>query len=146
MEIKLTSENVIVMSAVIAAVSSIITLIFNHVLDLRKQKKISQWQLDFERLNNLEELAGKAKELALSYASPEIVESEFKPIHDSLRHEAGKLARYPKLACAIRDLNHACAVVVAKSTKHDFDQEWRDKIDPAYKIILHECDKITKRK
>ena len=146
MEIRLTSENVVIMAATVAAVSSVITLLLNHILDLRKQKKMSQWQLDFERLSQLEELAGKAKELALSYASPEVVEAEFVPIHDTLRHEAGKLSRYPKLANTIRELNHACAIVVARPTDGSVEREWRAKIAPAYEALLQECDRITRRK
>lgn len=77
--------------------------------------------------------------------APEVLESEFLPLHDQLRQRVGRLGRYPGLAEALRELNHACAVNVAKKVSLGYSREWQEKIAPAFQKFLSECDAITRR-
>lgn len=132
-------------AALIAALTSIVTLGLNTRLTILKEKRLLLWQKELDRLMELEELAGLAQEIALSYASPESLETEFPPLHNQLRHAAGKFGRYPELSKVLRELNHACAVTVAEKVKRGDSREWQEKIAPAYERFLSECDAITKR-
>ena len=141
----MTKEEVTLIAALIAALTSVITLGLNSRLAVLREKRMLLWQKELERLYELEEKAGIAQELALSYASAEVLEKEFPPLRDELRHSAGKFGRYPDLAKAIRELNHACAVTVAEKVKSGDSREWAEKIKPAHKTLIDACDKITKR-
>ena len=55
-------------AASIAAVASIINLVFNSHLTILREKRMLSWQ--HERIVELEEAAGKAMDLALSCVSP----------------------------------------------------------------------------
>lgn len=139
------AQTVTLIAAIIAALTSVVTLWLNARLAILKEKRLLLWQQELERIIELEEIAGVAQELALSYASPEVLDREFSPLHDKLRHSAGRFGRYPGLATALRELNHACAVTVAEKVKYGDSREWQEKIAPAYKTFLEECDVITQR-
>ena len=141
----MTTEEVTLIAALIAALTSIVTLGLNTRLAILKEKRMLLWQKELDRLLELEETAGVAQEIALSYASAEVLEKEFPPLHDQLRHAAGRFGRYPELSQALRDLNHACAVTVAEKVKSGDSREWQEKIKPAYQKFLNACDAITKR-
>ena len=123
----MTKEEITLIAALIAALTSIITLGLNTRLALLREKRMLLWEKELERLSELEEKAGIAQEIALSYASAEVMEKEFPPLHDELRHMAGKFGRYPELAKSIRELNHACAVTVAEKVKNGDSLEWAEK-------------------
>ncbi|WP_415888178.1 hypothetical protein ACMXYV_09095 [Neptuniibacter sp. SY11_33] len=141
----MTKEEVTLIAALIAALTSIVSLGLNSRLAVMREKRMMLWEKELQRLHDLEEKAGIAQEIALSCASPEIIEKEFHPLHDELRHAAGRFGRYPELAKAIRELNHACAVTVAEKVEHGDSREWSKKIKPAHTVLLKECDAITKR-
>ena len=86
----MTKEEVTLIAALIAALTSVITLGLNSRLAVLREKRMLIWQKELERLYELEEKAGIAQELALSYASAEVLEKEFPPLRDELRHSAGK--------------------------------------------------------
>jgi hypothetical protein len=114
-EYMMTTETVTLIAAIIAALTSIGSLVLNTRLAINKEKRMLLWEKELNRLAELEEMAGIAQELALSSADPKVIEAEFKPIHDKLRHSAGRFGRYPDLAKSIRELNHCCAVTVAET-------------------------------
>lgn len=141
----MTKEEVTLIAALIAALTSIVTLGLNARLAILREKRMLIWEKEVQRLHELEEKAGVIQEIALSYANPNLLEQEFFPLHDEMRHAAGKFGRYPVLAQAIRDLNHACAVTVAEKVKSGDSREWQEKIKPAHQALLRACDEITKR-
>lgn len=96
----MTAEQVTLVAALIAALTSVVTLGLNARLALLRERRMLLWQKELERLTEVEEWAGIAQEVSLSYASPQVLEAEFKPIHDKLRLAAGRFGRYPKLAAA----------------------------------------------
>ena len=140
-----TTEEATLIAALVAALTSIVTLGLNTRLAILKEKRMLLWQQELVRLLELEELAGMAQELAGSYSSPEVLEKEFRPLHDRLRQASGRFGRYPSLANAVRDLNHACAVTVAEKVKSGYSREWQAKIEPTYREFLAQCDAVTKR-
>lgn len=83
-------------ATLIAALTSVVTLGLNTRLAILKEKRLQLWQQELERLIDLGEISGVAQELALNYASPEILDKEFPPLHDKLRNSAGRFGRYPK--------------------------------------------------
>jgi hypothetical protein len=141
----MTAGTITVIAAIIAAITSIATLLLNSRLTIRREKRMMLWEKELERLLELEENAGKVQEIALSYSSNEVMESEFKPLHDWLRHAAGRFGRYPALAIAIRNLNHACAVTVACKVSGKDYSEWSAKIPAAFLALITICDRITER-
>jgi hypothetical protein len=141
----MTTEIVTVIAAIIAALTSIGSLLLNTRLAIRKEQRMLLWGKELDRLAELEEMAGIAQELALSYANPQVLEVEFKPIHDKLRHSAGRFGRYPDLAKSIRELNYCCAVTVAEKVKSGDSREWQEKIKPAFHEFIRQCDLVTKR-
>ena len=66
-----TGEIVTLLAAVIAALTSIGSLLLNTRLAIRKEQRMLVWEKELDRLTELEEMAGIAQELALSYASAE---------------------------------------------------------------------------
>jgi hypothetical protein len=141
----MSTEIVTPIAAIIAALTSIGSLLLNTRLAIRKEQRMLLWEKELDRLTEQEEMAGIAQELALSYASGEVLETEFKPIHDKLRHSAGRFGRYPDLAKSIRELNHCCAVTVAQKVKSGDLFEWQEKIKPAFQEFIRQCDLVTKR-
>lgn len=141
----MSTEVVTLIAAIIAALTSIGSLLLNTRLAIRKEQRMLLWEKELDRLVELEEMAGIAQELALSYASAQVLEAEFKPLHDKLRHSAGRFGRYPDLAKSIRELNHCCAVTVSQKVKSGDSQEWQEKIKPAFQEFVRQCDLITKR-
>jgi hypothetical protein len=141
----LTPQILTLVAALFAAIMSLISLLLNARLTLLREKRMLLWQKELDRILELEEAAGVAKEIALSYSSPSVLEAEFPPYHDKIRHAAGQFGRYPDLAQAIRDLNHACAITVSEKISRGDSREWQAKINPAYKEFLRQCDEITER-
>src|SRR5215831_3253857 len=93
----------------------------------------------------LEEMAGTAREIALSYSSPEVLQTEFKPLYEKLQLSVGRFGRYPDLAKSIRELNHCCAVAVYQKVKGGDLREWQEDIQQAFQEFIHQCDLVTKR-
>lgn len=63
-----------------------------------------------KKLQGLEELAGEAKEIAISYRSTEQKREHHSRIYEKIDKLAGQLSKYRPLRQAIRDLNHYCAI------------------------------------
>lgn len=115
----------------------------NHLAINKEQQKLL-WEKELDRLMELEETAGIAQELALSYESPELIEAEFKPLYDKLRLSAGRFGRYPDLAKAIRELSHCCAATVDEKVKRGDSREWQEKIKPAFQEFIRKCDLVKR--
>jgi len=90
----------------------------------------------------LEEMAGTAREIALSYSSPEVLQTEFKPLYEKLQLSVGRFGRYPDLAKSIRELNHCCAVAVYQKVKGGDLREWQEDIQQAFQEFIHQCDVV----
>jgi len=142
----MTTEKVTLIAALIAALTSVITLGLNSRLVLLREKRMLLWQKELDRILEVEEVAGKAVEIALSHSSSEVIEAEFVPLHSWLRHAAGRFSRYKELRQAIRELNHHCAVVVADKVSNEDYREWAEKVPALFESLIAECDKITRRK
>ncbi|MDZ8120554.1 hypothetical protein [Pontiella agarivorans] len=143
----MNKEDVILIAALIASLTSVVTLGLNTRLAIMREKRMLLWEKELERLHHLEEISGMAKEIALCHADPEVLQKEFPPLYDELRQSAGRFGRYPQLANSIRDLNQASSALVSDKINKSITGQggWAKKVTEAHTALLAECDVITKR-
>jgi hypothetical protein len=141
----MTKEVVTLIAALIAALTSIITLGLNTRLAILKEKRMILWENELNRLLKLEELVGVVREIAKSFHVKEEMEKRFQPIHKQLEVAAGEFGRYRDLSKCVRDVAHACAVIVSLKNESDDYREWQENLEAHYKDFIQKCDKITKR-
>lgn len=92
-----------------------------------------------KRLQNLELVAGEAKEVSTSF-HPQKYKFEKRSIyHPKLAELAGQFSKYPKLVQAIRDFNQYCAIM-AENDPHD---TCRDDVYKYYDILIHEIESVN---
>ncbi|PSU33501.1 hypothetical protein [Photobacterium lutimaris] len=141
----MTKEEVTLYAAIVAACTSIVSLVFNSKLTILREKRMLLWSKELDRINELEEKAGLAVEIVLNYSSPSILKSDYPPVQQDLKYIAGRFARYPELSSTIRDLRQYCDITYGdKIDRQDF-QESAEKVSHYYSSLIEECDKITKR-
>ena len=141
----MNAEIITLIAALTAALTSVVTLVLNARLTILREQRMLLWKKELDRIFELEQLAGVAKEIAIIHHDPDRLKKYYLPIYDELDEAAGRFSRYPSLTQAIHGLNHSCATVIdAKTNNHDFKQE-ELKIKEYYKKTLLECDKITGR-
>ncbi|QUM75534.1 hypothetical protein HWV00_04395 [Moritella sp. 24] len=105
-----------------------------------------RWNKEIERLQNLEEQIGIAEDVVSVYSCVEKLRSDFVPLHENLGYVAGKFARYPELAKAIRGFVHACNLTVSAKTEDEDYREYKEMVSTEYKKVISECDRILKPK
>ncbi len=90
------------------------------------------------KLQELEDLAGEAKEVATSYRTTEQKKEYHLPVYDQLNTFAGHFSKYPSLMQAIRDLNQYCAIMAA-GNPHD---SCREEVVEFYNVLLTESENV----
>ena len=93
-----------------------------------------------KKLQELEELAGEAKEISTSYRSTEQKREHRSNTYVQLDKFAGQLSKYPPLMQAIRDLNQYCAIM-AEDNPHD---SCREEILEHYQALLNESENVKR--
>lgn len=91
-----------------------------------------------KKLQELEELAGEAKEVANSYRSTEQKRAFRSECYPKLERLAGQLSKYPKLTQAIRDLNQFCAIM-AEDNPHG---TCREEVLNFYGALIKETENV----
>ncbi|WP_281221885.1 hypothetical protein [Photobacterium sanguinicancri] len=141
----MTKEEVTFYAAIIAACTSVVSLVFNSKLTILREKRMLLWSKELDRINELEEKAGLAVEIVLNYSSPSILKTDYPPVQLELKYIAGRFARYSELSSVIRDLRQYCDITFDdKIDRQDF-RESANKVLHYYSELIKECDKITKR-
>lgn len=140
-----TSDVVTLAAAVLALAGSLVTVFLGTRLALRKEKRQLLWGKELDRFFALEELAGELVEFLGGYRPIPDDRTELAEKLDALERAGGHFARYPKVRQAIRDLHNTLnRMFVAKRDGKD-DRGVRAELDPAYCVLLAECDKVLKR-
>jgi hypothetical protein len=138
----MTKEELTLIAALLAAFTSIVSLFLNSKLTFNREKRTLRWNKEIERLQNLEEQIGLAQEVVSVYTYVEKLKADFIPLNEGLEYVAGRFARYPELAKAIRGFVHACNLTVSAKTDHEDYREYKEMVSIEYKKVILECDRI----
>jgi hypothetical protein len=138
----MTKEELTLIAALLAAFTSIVSLFLNSKLTFNREKRTLRWNKEIERLQNLEEQIGLAQEVVSVYTHVEKLKADFIPLYEDLEYVAGRFARYPELAKAIRGFVHACNLTVSAKTDHEDYREYKEMVSIEYKKVILECDRI----
>ncbi|WP_426358225.1 hypothetical protein ACPUVO_17575 [Pseudocolwellia sp. HL-MZ19] len=138
----MTKVELTLIAAIIAAFTSILSLFLNSRLTFNREKRTLRWNKEIERLQNLEEKIGLAQEIVSVYTGVEKLKNDFIPLHEELEYIAGRFARYPELAKAIRGFVHACSLTVSAKIEHEDYQEYKEMVSTEYTKVIAECDRI----
>jgi hypothetical protein len=139
----MTSEQVTLVAALIAAVFSIASIFVNALIAFRSERRQVVWRKEVERFFELEELAGQLAEDLGSYRPASWNTEELASMNRRLELAAGRFARYPEVRQAIRDLHNVLGRMSAAKRERDSEErEVRLELDPAYRKLLEACDKI----
>lgn len=92
------------------------------------------------KLQNLEELAGEAKESAVSYQPAAHKREHCSRTQIKLEELAGQLGKYQPLVQAIRDLSNRCAIM----TEDDSHDTCREEVLAFYQILLKESGNVKR--
>lgn len=90
------------------------------------------------KLQELEKLAGEAKEVATSYRSTEQKRSHLSQVYEKLDKLAGQFSKYPPLMQSIRNLNQYCAIM-AEDVPHD---SCREDVMNLYNALIIEAENV----
>ncbi|MHB0979380.1 MAG: hypothetical protein ACYC5Q_04755 [Thermoleophilia bacterium] len=141
-----TGDIVTLVAAVLALAGSLITVFLGTRLALRKEKRQLLWSKELDRFFALEELAGELVEFLGGYRPIPDDRTELAQKLSALADAGGHFARYPKVRQAIRDLHNTLnRMFVAKRDARDEEENVRGELDPAYRTLLRECDKVLER-
>ncbi|MCJ8350615.1 hypothetical protein [Moritella sp.] len=142
----MTKEELTLIAAILAAFTSILSLFLGSKLTFNREKRTLRWNNEIERLQNLEEQIGIAQEVVSVYTSVEKLRADFIPLHENLEYVAGRFARYPELAKAIRGFVHACNLTVSAKIEHEDYREYKEMVSTEYIKVITECDRILEPK
>lgn len=90
------------------------------------------------KLQELEDLAGEAKEVATSYRSTELKRQHQSQMYEKLDKLAGQFSKYPPLMQSIRNLNQYCAIM-AEDAPHD---SCREDVSNFYSVLIVEAENV----
>jgi len=135
-------QSITLIAAIIAAIASIMTLLLNSRLTLDREQRLVLWRKEVERIVELEELAGKLVEDIGSYRALDGMSDRLSSQFQQLDAMAGRLACYPQVRQAVRDLGNVLGrLFVDRRDKQD-DRETRKELEPAYRALLDACDGV----
>jgi hypothetical protein len=135
-------QTVTLIAATVAAVVTVVSLLLNARITLDRERRLVIWRKEVDRLFELEELAGRLVEDVGSYRPLDQMRERLVNQFEQLEALAGRLARYPKVRQAARDLHNALGRLFAERRDGEDDRETRKEIEPAYRAILDACDKV----
>lgn len=141
-EASMNAQTVTLIAALIAALTSIVTLSLYTRFIMFTDKYMLLWKKELDRLLKLEESTTVAQEDAFSYPSPE----EWPAIDDDkLRRSAGRYDLYPEFAKAKHNLNYTDAIIDSENTWSEDSRKWNETITADYETFLKEFDAIQQR-
>jgi hypothetical protein len=135
-------QTITLIAAMIAAVVSIVSLLLNSRFTLDRERRLVLWRKEVDRLIELEELAGRLVEDIGSYRSLKSMRDRLVSQLELLEAMAGRMARYPKVRQAVRDLHNVLGRLFADRRDHKDDQKTRGELDPAHRMLLDACDSV----
>jgi hypothetical protein len=139
-------QTVTLVAAVIAAAVSVTSLGLNSRITLDRERRLVLWRKEVDRLIELEELAGGLIEDIGSYRSLETMRDRIASQVEQLEVMAGRMARYPKVRQAVRDLHNVLGRLFADRRDHKDNQQTRCELEPAYRVLLDACDSVLGRR
>ncbi len=142
----MSKEEITLVAALMAAITSIISLVLSSRLTLNRDKRMTSWSKEVERLHQLEEQIGIAMEVVSVYTGIDEKKKDYIPLHDDLKYVAGKFSRYPDLAKAIRRFVHACDLTVNCQMEHRDERSYKEDVQKQYDQVIIACDRILNPK
>jgi hypothetical protein len=135
-------QSLTLIAAIISAIGSITTLLLNSRLTLDREQRLVLWRKEVDRLIELEELAGRLVEDVGSYRSIDAIQDQLASQFQQFDAMAGRLARYPQVRQAVRDLNNVLGRLFVDRRDSQDDRETRQELEPAYRALLDACDSV----
>ena len=135
-------QTVTLIAAVIAAGVSVASLLLNSRITLDRERRLVLWRKEVDRLIEVEELAGKLVEDIGGYRALESLRDRVAAELDQREAMAGRMARYPKVRQAARNLHNIVGRLFADRRDHRDDREVRRELEPAYRALLDACDSV----
>lgn len=139
-------QTMTLIAAMIAAVVSIVSLLLNSRITLDRERRLVLWRKEVDRLFELEELAGRLVEDIGSYHSLERMRDRLASQLERLEDMAGRMARYPKVRQAVRDLHNVLGRLFTERRDNNDDRMTRGELDPAHRMLLDACDSVLGRR
>lgn len=93
-----------------------------------------------KKLQELEEVAGEAKELAISYQPTAYKREHYSKTKIKLEEFVGQFGRHKLLVQAIRDLDNRCAIM----TEDDPHDKCREDVLEFYQVLLKESGNVKR--
>ncbi|MCJ7525942.1 MAG: hypothetical protein MUP71_12090 [Candidatus Aminicenantes bacterium] len=150
MEKQMTTQQVVLIAAGISAIVSIIVSILsaflNHFLATRRERGKKLWDLDLEKTQKIEELAGKITEILGSYYSPEKTKEMVAPLLTQFEQNMGALLTYKDLNQSMRDLQNAAQRVIHFSSLGKDVRPIKEDLRAAFEKLKSACDLVSKGK
>lgn len=135
-------QTVTLIAAIVAATVSITSLLLNSRITLERERRLVLWRKEVDRLIELEELAGRLVEDVGSYRAIEAVRDRLASQIEQLDAMAGRLARYPQVRQAVRDLHNVLGRLFADRCDNRDDRDARKELEPGYNTLLDACDRV----
>lgn len=136
----MTSEEATLIAALIAAASSLFTLFLTSRLTYDRERRQALVRKEIDRMFSVEELAGELAETVGLYRKvwSGIDETRLHALFMEIEAVAGRMARYPHVRQALRDVNNVCQRLFVAKRDHQDEREVRAELDPAL-LKLHDA-------
>ncbi|NVO61454.1 hypothetical protein [Photobacterium damselae] len=141
----MTKEELTLLAAVIAALTSIFSLVLGSSLTFSREKKKLVWEMQIERIQDLEDQVGIAQEIVMKHRSTQQIKEEYLQISEELKLLPGRFARYPHLAKSLRVFAHCCDLLLDDRLRGNDYRESLSDIPKAYQDVIFQCDQVLKR-
>ncbi|ACT48288.1 hypothetical protein [Methylotenera mobilis] len=134
--------------ACVAASVSIVSLVWSTRLNEGRDRRKVLWERELNRFSELEDTAGRLVEDLLSFnIRTEQERSEALEKLHVLRGATGRFLRYPKIAAALREINHSAGWYIAKDMKHETKTEFeeaRNDVSSSFSKLIVAIDETLK--
>lgn len=144
------SNNLVLITATIAAVASIISIFVNVYLTSTVERRNRLWNKELDRFSELEEKVGILVEDLMAFnCRTDIEQSNFYERMQTLRTTAGRFRRYPEVMKSLRKLSNNAGWYFSQDMKHETKEEFckiRDNLEESYQELLKAIDQVVKRK
>lgn len=136
-------QTVTLIAVIFTAAVSLASLFLNSRFTLARERTMVMWKKEVDRLTELEELAGRLVEDIGGYQDYESIRERIGTQIEQLDAMGGRLARYPEVRHAVRELRMVVGNLSMQRRKSLDDREAREAIEPAYRMLLAECDRVV---
>ncbi|MFZ3516628.1 hypothetical protein LC147_26520 [Vibrio harveyi] len=141
----MTKEELTLIAAVIAALTSIFSLILGSSLALSREKKKLVWEKQIERITALEEQVGITQEIILRHSSAEQIRIAYLEVSEDLKLQAGRFAKYPELAKSLRVFCHCCDLLLDDKLQGNDYRDSRENVPKAFDDVMKQCEQVLQR-